>query len=196
MSEHDETGTSVCIHALAVSDEYRGKGIAIALMEEYVHRLREDPQVGGVLVQRILLICHENRIQLYERAGFVLKGPSSVVHGPDPWFEMSIDLDNSNPPHPETLQRAVHGSIPSDVLVALTSSNRKPPTSRAYSSFNSSEALLSTEGENAFDILCPRSGCGSIILKAGVAKFRKGPTFNVSFADTKIILIVLMFVPA
>ncbi|KIJ47910.1 hypothetical protein M422DRAFT_248496 [Sphaerobolus stellatus SS14] len=182
MSEHDANGTSVCIHSLAVIASFRRRGVATALMEEYIRQLREDPQVGGAVVERILLICHENLMKLYEGVGFVLKGRSSVVHGPDPWFEMGIDLADSVPPYPETLQQAAHSSIPPNILAALTSSSRNRPTARPYASFGSSE-LVSAEGENAFDILCPRSGCGSIILKAGAGKLRKGPSFELEPTD-------------
>jgi hypothetical protein len=35
------------------------------------------------------------QIQLYRGAGFDLVGPSDVVHGADPWFEMLARLDSS-----------------------------------------------------------------------------------------------------
>jgi hypothetical protein len=127
MAEHDPKGTSVCIHALVVSEDNRRKGIAMALMKEYIHRLRKDPKTGETVVQRILLICHENLIPFYKRAGLELKGKSSVIHGPDPWFEMGIELGLEFQPH--VLQPAADGSIPADVLAALTSPSRNRPCS-------------------------------------------------------------------
>ena len=38
------------------------------------------------MVARVLLICKEPLVGLYEGAGFVNKGPSGVVHGQDPWL--------------------------------------------------------------------------------------------------------------
>lgn len=37
---------------------------------------------------QVRLICKDNLIGLYQRAGFELVGPSDVVHGAEPWFEM------------------------------------------------------------------------------------------------------------
>lgn len=34
------------------------------------------------------LICKQQLVPLYEGAGFAMVGPSPVVHGKDPWFEM------------------------------------------------------------------------------------------------------------
>lgn len=34
------------------------------------------------------LICKERLIPLYSGAGFQMVGPSDVVHGKDPWYEM------------------------------------------------------------------------------------------------------------
>jgi hypothetical protein len=36
-------------------------------------------------LRSIRLLCKENLIQLYEKAGFTLIGPSDVVHGQDMW---------------------------------------------------------------------------------------------------------------
>lgn len=181
MSKHDPHGTSACIHAIAVVEDKRGKGIGTALMKEYVRRLRQDSEVGATALQHILLICHENLISFYERIGLVLQGKSSVVHGPDPWFAMKADLglESSQSPFAEGLDRAVHGSIPPDILGALTTPCRDRPTVRSYSRL-SREALISSSEENALDILCPR--CGSVVLKAGVAKYRQEPAREVGFS--------------
>ena len=165
-------------------------------MGEYAQRLREDPRVGDAVIQRILLICHQNLIPLYERVGFKLVGKSPVVHGPDPWFEMRLDLEDSLPPHPETLQAVAHGAIPPDVLAALTSPTRNRPSARSYSSFSSSQELISSDGENALDILCPRPGCGSIVLKAGTAIFQKGPTFEVLISCTHLMSLAMTYLLA
>lgn len=39
------------------------------------------------------LATHElPQIRLYEGAGFRLLGPSDVVHGKDPWYDMALEL--------------------------------------------------------------------------------------------------------
>jgi hypothetical protein len=39
------------------------------------------------------LICKAPLVPLYEKAGFELVGPSSVVHGAEPWLEMKIEYE-------------------------------------------------------------------------------------------------------
>ena len=40
----------------------------------------------------VLLICKQYLQPLYAQAGFTLIGPSAVVHGQDPWFEMRLEF--------------------------------------------------------------------------------------------------------
>ena len=175
MHTHDHTGTSVCVHAVAVTDSHRRKGVASELLKEYIRRFQDDPAVGSVRVDRILLICHDDLIALYSRVGFTLAGKSPVVHGPNEWFEMRMEIGPSTHQEPPQAPDAV----PPDVLAALTNPSRNRPSSRLFSSFASLQDLVSPSGENAFDILCPRPGCGSVILKAGVAKFKTGDSIQV-----------------
>ena len=44
------------------------------------------------VLQVMLLICKEPLVALYSKAGFQVVGPSEVVHGADPWIEMSMKL--------------------------------------------------------------------------------------------------------
>lgn len=48
-------------------------------------------------VRRVCLIAKAGLLGMYASCGFSLKGLSPVVHGKDPWFEMRIDLDSSEP---------------------------------------------------------------------------------------------------
>jgi len=175
MYKHDPTGTSVCVHAVAVANAYRRKGVARKLLKEYVSRCQDDPAVGGTRVDRISLICHQDLIALYSSVGFTLAGKSRVVHGPNEWFEMRMEIRPSAYQDPPAAPDAVHP----DVLAALMNPSRNRPSSRLFSSFASPQDLVSPSGENAFDILCPRPECGSVILKAGVAKFKTGESIEV-----------------
>ncbi|KAF8582938.1 acyl-CoA N-acyltransferase [Ramaria rubella] len=177
MHSHDHAGSSVCIHGVAVVEPHRRKGIATALLKEYIRRLQHahnnDPDAQP---ERVLLICHEDLIPLYTKAGLMLVGPSPVEHGLYPWFEMRVDLRVGSPKSSHQEPPQMQPAVPPDILAAFTNPNpHNRPTARPFSSFTS-HALLSPSGENAFDILCPRPGCGSIILKAGVAKLQHAPS--------------------
>ena len=180
MRSHDPTGTSVCVHGLAVAELQRRAGIATALLMEYIRRLQDDPAIGSSNADCVLLICHEDLIPLYTKVGFALQGKSPVVHGPKAWFELRIELRSSV--HVEDLPQ--QGAVPPEVLAALTNPSRNRPLSRPFSSFPSSDSLVTASGKNAFDILCPRTGCGSIILKSGVAKFQRGASVEVCIPST------------
>ena len=43
------------------------------------------------------IIAKAGLLGMYASCGFALKGLSPVVHGKDPWFEMTIDLDATEP---------------------------------------------------------------------------------------------------
>ena len=167
MSEHDPSGKSVCIHSVCVDKSMRRKGVALALLNEYVIRLERSPEN----YDRILLIVHENLRTLYEKAGFVWLGKSEVVHGALPWFDMRRDLVASSGASSST-QEAL--GLPLGLLDALNrSTNRVRPKPRLASSFSAFEDLSSAAGDavtNKFDILCPRDNCGSLILKSGVGQ--------------------------
>ncbi|KAI0030083.1 acyl-CoA N-acyltransferase [Vararia minispora EC-137] len=168
MSHHDPAGRSVCIHAVCVREEYRRRGIASAILKEYLRRLaatnatREKPAYD-----RALLIAHEDMRGLYERAGFVWLEKSDVVHGNRPWFEMRWDVPAPTP--------APQQAIPAGLWDALQASSRKKrPGGRLLSELSGIEAAALADEKtggtvNAFDLLCPRAGCGSLILRKGHA---------------------------
>ncbi|KAH9950740.1 acyl-CoA N-acyltransferase [Amylocystis lapponica] len=162
MSTHVPSAPSVCIHSVCVAPEHRRKGVALALLREYLSRLERSGHT------RALLITHEELRGLYEQAGFEWAGPSAVVHGARPWFEMWRALA----PAPSEAEP----SVPPGLWEALQrSSARSRPRGRLLATFPNGLADVSerTEGggpaTNAFDLLCPREGCGSVLLKAGVA---------------------------
>ncbi|KAJ7674453.1 Mss4-like protein [Mycena rosella] len=76
--------------------------------------------------------------------------------------------------------------LPPGVLTALLPRRNRPiPT--ALASFPGGIADVSTpDGDslyNKFDLLCPRPECGSIILRAGVAKLLERPSIQMEPAD-------------
>ncbi|KII85588.1 hypothetical protein PLICRDRAFT_178638 [Plicaturopsis crispa FD-325 SS-3] len=165
MSHHVPGAPNVCIHSICVAPTYRRTGIALRLLQEYVARLDETQY------ERVLLITHEELRGLYERAGFQWGGKSAVVHGDRPWFEMHRDLRP---------QQAQQQEIPPGVWEALQRPSRPRPGAKLLTDFQGGIAEVTTpSSENKFDILCPRDGCGSIILKAGAAKHVEGVSFAI-----------------
>ena len=175
MSRHDSSGESVCIHAVCVAKEHQRKGIAVALLKEYISRLEKDPRY-----QRALLITHDDLRDLYEKAGFEWVGKSAVVHGSKPWNEMRRILKDVGL-EPVTTQSL--SSLPPGLWEALQSSSRRSrPTSRLLSSFASIGDVIEVDDSgkvNRYDLLCPREGCGSVILKSGVGTLERKESVEV-----------------
>lgn len=113
MGRHEPGGGLLAIHSVCVAAEQRRRGVASRLLRAYqgyvaatTPGLREVRAAGGraaAMRGRLLpaahrgaagpraqarLICKEPLVPLYAGAGFQLVGPSDVVHGRDPWFEM------------------------------------------------------------------------------------------------------------
>ncbi|KDR70260.1 hypothetical protein GALMADRAFT_255154 [Galerina marginata CBS 339.88] len=178
MSTHVPNSSSVCIHSVCVSHSHRRKGVGLALLKEYITRLERANVEGSARYERVLLIAHDDLRDFYEKAGFEWLGKSNVVHGSKPWFEMRRNLASPNevvnpPPRiPEENQ-----PIPPGVLEALTRKKDVIPSSRLISDFpNTILDLLDSDDQsgvsvNKYDLLCPRTSCGSIILKKGVGKW-------------------------
>ncbi|EKM53307.1 uncharacterized protein PHACADRAFT_211005 [Phanerochaete carnosa HHB-10118-sp] len=195
MGAHDPTGTSICIHAVCVTPEHRHKGIALGLLKEYAARLERACQ-DGAQYERILLITHEDMRDLYEKAGFEWLGKSEVVHGSLPWYEMRRILVSQS-----VLQQ--QQAIPAGLWEALQrSSTRKPPTAQLLASYPGGindvveQSSPSSDSANKVDLLCPRPGCGSIILKNGVASLVERESLQLEPATSRSILEPLPLPPA
>jgi ribosomal protein S18 acetylase RimI-like enzyme len=83
MAAHAPAGPSLCIHSVVVAAARRRAGLGTRLVEGYLGRTADLPGL-----ERWLLICKEHLIGFYAANGFERVGPSTVVHGQDPWFEM------------------------------------------------------------------------------------------------------------
>lgn len=87
MKTHDPDGTTVCLHSVCVAPHRRRQGVAKELLRQWIQRLRQTARF-----QRIALLSRPHLIPLYESVGFKTLGKSSVVHGPDPWYDAVLDL--------------------------------------------------------------------------------------------------------
>jgi ribosomal protein S18 acetylase RimI-like enzyme len=91
MSQHDINGRTVCLHSICIDPKERRKGNGLNLLKAYLDHLDGLGNVGSVV-----LITHQPLIVFYKKAGFHVVGPSAVVHGSEPWFEMRIDFTVTN----------------------------------------------------------------------------------------------------
>lgn len=87
MSEHHDDGKTVCLHSVVIDQPFQRKGIASALLQEYIRHVRK------LQYTKIVLLSHQPLVSpLYEKAGFKNLGKSPVVHGPEPWYDMEMVL--------------------------------------------------------------------------------------------------------
>jgi GNAT superfamily N-acetyltransferase len=194
MSTHVPNSSTVCIHSVCVAKAHQRKGIGLALLKEYIHRL-ESRNTDGVKYQRVLLITHEELRPFYESAGFEWVGPSNVVHGSRPWFEMRRNLkfpSRTDSPKTETPERMIqHVSMPSNILEALRQPKDKVLAGKLISDFHHGlsdlleldESRPGTSG-NKYNLVCSRAECGSLVLKKGVAKWVERGSVQASNCST------------
>ena len=79
-------GKTIMILGLDVLPEYRGQGLARELVLRYLNRARDNNR------ELVILTCHEEKIKMYEKMGFVNQGISASVWGGEEWYEMSCRL--------------------------------------------------------------------------------------------------------
>lgn len=165
MTNHVPNSAFVGIHSVCVDNQFRRKGVAVALLKAYTHRLVAEGYEG------VRLISHKELIGLYEKAGFELVGLSSVVHGPEPWFELKIDFEIS--------EKVEEKETSVEVVPVIEERNPGKP----FGSFTGMEELLTTKSMNAGNLYCPRGECRCLLLKAGAGKWVRGDSndFEVSF---------------
>lgn len=119
---HDEYGSSIAIHSLAVLPEHQGKHVGSTLMKSYIQRIRE-----AQIADRIVIIVHDNLLSFYEGLGFENQGPSKCKFGGGGWIDMVSFI---HMPFGNMLTRSdagvrQHGmrSIPSPNCASLSSSS-------------------------------------------------------------------------
>ena len=80
-SIHDPDGKNIMILGLDVLPEYRGRGLARALVDSYAEREKG---------RRLVLTCLEKLVGMYRKLGFRDLGESASVWGGERWHEMDM----------------------------------------------------------------------------------------------------------
>ncbi|KAL4425741.1 hypothetical protein ABPG75_009757 [Micractinium tetrahymenae] len=101
MGAHEPEGDLLAIHSVCVDAAHRRGGVASRLLRAYLSYVQGT--TPGL--REVRLICKERLIPLYAGVGFQMVGPSDVVHGKDPWFEMRWALGGEEQEEEQEEQR-------------------------------------------------------------------------------------------
>jgi predicted PhzF superfamily epimerase YddE/YHI9/ribosomal protein S18 acetylase RimI-like enzyme len=151
MSSHDSAGRLLAIHSVAVAEDYRRKGIAKAMLRDYVEAIREMNSGADKPVERIVLMAKADLLLFYIDAGFSCTGPSAIVHGREQWYDMELDLQSGSPGLPcyavdafAVPDKAGSGNPAAVVLMETASGTKEEAVwmQRTASSFNLSETAF------------------------------------------------------
>lgn len=80
------TGKNVMILGLDVLPEFRGKGLARALVAQYMQCQRQAKR------KQLLLTCLKEKVEMYQKFGFTDLGPANSSWGGESWHEMRCEL--------------------------------------------------------------------------------------------------------
>ena len=78
----------MAIHSVCVAAEHRLRQVATRMLKHYVNMVA----AGHPTVTTIKLMAKQHLIPFYISCGFTCNGLSPIVHGVDPWFDLSLDL--------------------------------------------------------------------------------------------------------
>lgn len=81
---HNPGGAYQSVFGLDVIKEWRGRGVAAALMRRFM----EDAEKMGR--KGMILTCKERLISYYEKFGYQNRGVSGSVHGGAVWYDMQL----------------------------------------------------------------------------------------------------------
>jgi len=167
MATHDPQGPYVAIHSVCVDEAHRRKGVALALVKEYLARLEvNDDSVLGAR-----LIAHDNLIKLYQQAGFDLVGRSKVVHGAKPWYELKVDFGRASASASSSRAAAAAAAAGAGAAREDEEGDVRSP-GRLLTRAGGIGALVDpASGTNATDLFCPRAECRCLLLRRGAGKW-------------------------
>ena len=111
MGSHSEKGHHLLVHSVVVAAPHRKQGLATWMFRQYMRLVQTwSSRCVPVLdehgmtcasaarpsdsrpLERASLLTKQGNVELYRRCGFVLLGPSKVVHGEDTWYDMTRSL--------------------------------------------------------------------------------------------------------
>ena len=93
MSTHTPTGRYLAIHSVVVQQDYRRRGIASAMLKEFLKKVKQQEielqdQGTGNELQSVVLLAKSHLLGFYVNCGFQVNRPSPIVHGKELWYEL------------------------------------------------------------------------------------------------------------
>ncbi|EDN10652.1 conserved hypothetical protein [Histoplasma mississippiense (nom. inval.)] len=86
---HQDQGSTIALHSLAVLPEHQGKRLGSTLLKAYVQRIRD-----AEIANRIALLSHGHLIPFYTSLGFKNRGLSDCTFGGGGWYNMVLEFVN------------------------------------------------------------------------------------------------------
>ncbi|EEP77596.1 conserved hypothetical protein [Uncinocarpus reesii 1704] len=80
---HQDQGSTIAVHSLAVIPEHQGKGLGKTLLKAYVQRIKD-----ARIADRIALLSHDHLVPFYTNLGFKNCGPSECTFGGGGWYSL------------------------------------------------------------------------------------------------------------
>lgn len=92
MSTHVPDGELLAIHSVVIKPQYRRRGLATAMMKDYLSFVAADGAETGL--SKIVLLAKKGLLSFYVDCGFTVTRASPISHGKDTWYELELDLVN------------------------------------------------------------------------------------------------------
>ncbi|KAL2360727.1 hypothetical protein RJZ56_006407 [Blastomyces dermatitidis] len=86
---HQDQGSTIAVHSLAVLPEHQGKRLGSTLLKAYIQRIKD-----AAIANRIALLAHDHLIPFYTSLGFENRGLSDCTFGGGGWYSMVLDFAN------------------------------------------------------------------------------------------------------
>lgn len=80
---HQDQGSSIHLHSLAVLPEHQGKQLGTTLLKSYVQRIKD-----AMIADRVCILARDDLTSFYEGVGFKNKGKSSVKYAGGGWNDL------------------------------------------------------------------------------------------------------------
>jgi predicted PhzF superfamily epimerase YddE/YHI9/predicted GNAT family acetyltransferase len=102
MATHDTSGPLLAIHSVVVSHKYRGHGIAMTMVKDYIAAIREmnNKKSAAAGIDKLVLMAKSNLLGFYVQCGFIVQRVSDIVHGQDLWYHCELELKTEKQGYP------------------------------------------------------------------------------------------------
>ncbi|KAM5465646.1 hypothetical protein MauCBS54593_006421 [Microsporum audouinii] len=85
---HQDEGSTIAIHSLAVLPEHQDKGLGKLLIKSYIQRIQD-----AKIADRLVLLAHDHLLPFYTSLGFENVGRSKCTFGGGGWNDLVLDFN-------------------------------------------------------------------------------------------------------